>query len=108
MATITFHHEGADDDVVEVPEGTSIMRAAVTNGVAGIVGECGGQAMCATCHIYVRDEYLDALPPISDDEEEMLECATAPVLDDRSRLGCQIKLGGDLTTVEVDVPASQV
>jgi 2Fe-2S ferredoxin len=79
----------------------------VTNGVTGIVGECGGQAMCATCHVYVRDEYLDALPEISDDEDEMLDC-TAEERTGRSRLGCQVKVGPDLEQVEVDVPGSQV
>ena len=81
------------------------MRAAVTHGVAGIVGECGGQAMCATCHVYVREEYLDSVPPAAEDEEEMLDCTSAARLD-RSRLGCQLICGG--SAIEVDVPGSQI
>ncbi|MCG2620667.1 2Fe-2S iron-sulfur cluster-binding protein [Arthrobacter sp. I2-34] len=107
MAKITFNHAGGDVDVLEVEPGTSLMRAAVTNGVAGIVGECGGQAMCATCHVYVREEYLDALPEISDDEDEMLDC-TVEERTDRSRLGCQVTVGEGLDAVEVDLPESQV
>jgi 2Fe-2S ferredoxin len=107
MAKITFNHAGGDVDVLDVEPGTSLMRAAVTNGVAGIVGECGGQAMCATCHVYVREEYLDALPEIGDDEDEMLDCTTGERTD-RSRLGCQVKVGDGLEQIEVDLPESQV
>ncbi|NKX53202.1 2Fe-2S iron-sulfur cluster-binding protein [Arthrobacter mobilis] len=107
MAKISFHHGDGSTDVLEVEPGTSVMRAAVTNGVSGIVGECGGQAMCATCHVYVRQEYLDALPPVGDDEDEMLDC-TVDERTDRSRLGCQVKVGDGLEAIEVDVPESQV
>jgi 2Fe-2S ferredoxin len=107
MSKATFHHDSAQADVVEAEPGTSLMRAAVHNGVPGIVGECGGQAMCATCHVYVREPYLDALPEMIEDEDEMLDCTAAPRDGRRSRLGCQIVLGGDLDEIEVDVPASQ-
>jgi 2Fe-2S ferredoxin len=108
MAKVSFHHNDGSVDVLDVDPGTSLMRAAVTNGVAGIVGECGGQAMCATCHVYVRPEYLDGLPEISEDEEEMLECTADPRDEDRSRLGCQIKAGEGFDEIEVDVPACQI
>ncbi|KID30017.1 2Fe-2S iron-sulfur cluster-binding protein [Prauserella rugosa] len=108
MPTVIFHHANGETDVVESPEGTSVMKVALQNDVAGIVGECGGQAMCATCHVYVRDGYRDRLPEISEDEEEMLECTAAPRDEARSRLGCQVVLGPDLEEVEVDVPGSQV
>ena len=108
MPKVTFHHEGAAADVVDVEPGISLMRAAVQNGVRGIVGECGGQAMCATCHVYVRDAYLSALPQMSEDEDEMLDCTVAPRNSERSRLGCQIAVGFGLEEIQVDVPASQV
>ncbi|UNK46206.1 2Fe-2S iron-sulfur cluster-binding protein [Arthrobacter sulfonylureivorans] len=108
MAKISFHHSDGNVDVLDVDPGTSLMRAAVTNGVDGIVGECGGQAMCATCHVYVRPEYLDALPEIGEDEEEMLECTAGPRDETRSRLGCQITVGDGLEQIEVDVPDDQI
>jgi 2Fe-2S ferredoxin len=107
MAKVSFHHGDGAVDIVDVDAGTSVMRAAVTNGVAGIVGECGGQAMCATCHVYVREEYLDGLPEIGEDEEEMLDCTASPRDDSRSRLGCQLKARDDFADIEVDVPAEQ-
>ncbi|MFT4470550.1 2Fe-2S iron-sulfur cluster-binding protein [Arthrobacter sulfonylureivorans] len=108
MAKISFHHSDGNVDVLDVDPGTSLMRAAVTNGVDGIVGECGGQAMCATCHVYVRPEYLDGLPDIGDDEEEMLECTAGPRDETRSRLGCQLTVGDGLEQIEVDVPDDQI
>lgn len=108
MPKVIYHHEDGATDVVAADTGSNVMRAAVQNGVAGIVGECGGQAMCATCHVYVREPYLDSLPGIGEDEEEMLECTAAPRDERRSRLGCQLTLGGDVEEVEVDVPATQI
>ncbi|HEV7168014.1 MAG TPA: 2Fe-2S iron-sulfur cluster-binding protein [Micrococcaceae bacterium] len=108
MPKVSFHHSDGNVDVLDVDPGTTVMRAAVGNGVAGIVGECGGQAMCATCHVYVREPYLDGLPGIGDDEEEMLDCTADPRDDVRSRLGCQLTLGDGIEELEVDVPGSQV
>ena len=51
MPKVIFHRDGGATDVVDADAGSNVMRAAVQNGVAGIVGECGGQAMCATCHV---------------------------------------------------------
>ncbi|MET0979274.1 MAG: 2Fe-2S iron-sulfur cluster-binding protein [Paeniglutamicibacter terrestris] len=107
MPTITFAQSSGATTEITVAEGTSLMRAAVTNSVDGIVGECGGQAMCATCHVYVRPEFTDQLPELSDDEDEMLDCTTAERTDS-SRLGCQIKMSPALMNVVVDVPADQV
>jgi 2Fe-2S ferredoxin len=108
MSTITYHQSDGTARTLTVEDGTTVMRAAVTAGVPGIVGECGGQAMCATCHVYVRDEHLGQLPDISDDEEEMLDCATAPRDPLRSRLGCQIPIDATSDGLAVDVPESQV
>jgi 2Fe-2S ferredoxin len=104
MASITFLHADGTIATVEVPDGMSVMRAAITNDVDGIVGECGGQAMCATCHVYVQDD--PGLPPAGDDEEEMLEC-TAATREANSRLGCQLRAGRDFASVTVRVPARQ-
>lgn len=107
MPFVIFHVDDREPVRIEADEGDSVMRAAVTHGVPGIVGECGGQAMCGTCHVLVRDEYRSGLPAIGEDEEDMLDFVVARRDPDRSRLGCQLKLGEDLTELEVDVPATQ-
>jgi len=107
MPSVTYTQPDGSQQTLEVKEGTTLMRAAVSNGIDGIIGECGGQAMCATCHVYVRPEYADALPGMSDDEDEMLDCATAERLD-RSRLACQIRIDAELAEIVVDIPPAQL
>jgi ferredoxin, 2Fe-2S len=107
VAKVVFHGANGHQDALSVEDGTTVMRAAVTNGVPGIVGECGGQAMCATCHVYVREGFLDRLPAMSEDEDEMLDEAAAPRHPVRSRLGCQLRLEDQLSGLEVDIPGSQ-
>ncbi|SJM63382.1 Ferredoxin, 2Fe-2S [Gulosibacter sp. 10] len=91
---------------IDAEEGQSVMRAAILNGVDGIVGECGGQAMCATCHVFV-ERVEGELPEIGEDEDEMLDC-TADPRRENSRLGCQLSAGEDFAELEVRLPSSQV
>lgn len=67
MPTITFIHPDNRSENVSGNVGDSAMQLAVTHGVAEIVGECGGNAMCATCHVYVDAEWLGRLPAMTAD-----------------------------------------
>ncbi|MFC5064823.1 2Fe-2S iron-sulfur cluster-binding protein [Actinomycetospora atypica] len=101
MPTITFRQpDGSAEQAVAAPVGLSVMKAAVGAGVPGILAECGGQAMCATCHVYVTDDR--PLPEVSDEEDEMLDCASAPRTD-QSRLSCQLEVAEDLDGMVVVV-----
>ena len=106
MPRVVFVQPNGESQTVDVPAGTSLMNAAVKHGVDGIIGECGGVCMCATCHIYVHEEFLDRLPPIKDTEEAVLEVTNAERLPN-SRLSCQIKMTDDLDGLTVDIPPSQ-
>jgi 2Fe-2S ferredoxin len=106
MPHVVFIQPTGESQTVDVPAGTSLMTAAVKHGVEGIIGECGGVCMCATCHIYVREEFLDRLPPIKDTEEAVLEVTNAERLPN-SRLSCQIKMTDELDGLTVVVPPSQ-
>jgi 2Fe-2S ferredoxin len=59
-----------------------------------IEAACGGCCACATCHVYINEEWLNKLPPIDDDEESMLDQAFD--IKNTSRLSCQINLTDDL------------
>jgi 2Fe-2S ferredoxin len=82
------------------------METAVRNGVRGIVAECGGSLSCATCHVFVREDEVDALPAMEEMEDEML-WGTAVDRQPNSRLSCQIRVtdGFDL---HVTMPDAQV
>ncbi len=105
MAIIKYVDHAGQETEVEAPGGVSVMQAAVNNGVAGIVGECGGSAMCATCHVYVDEQDAGKFPPISPPEQEMLECTTSP-LKPNSRLGCQLVVADD-ARITVYLPETQ-
>ncbi|MFC3323733.1 2Fe-2S iron-sulfur cluster-binding protein [Mesorhizobium cantuariense] len=89
MAKICFMKEDRVLCVVEGADGQSLMEVAVANGIPGIVGECGGSLVCATCHLYVERGPVENLSPRSAMEEDMLELADTQV-ETTSRLGCQI------------------
>jgi 2Fe-2S ferredoxin len=70
----------------------------------GIKAECGGACSCATCHVYVDEAFVNLLPPLSDDEEDLL----FSTLDKRpnSRLSCQILLNEALDGLSVTIAPS--
>lgn len=107
MAEINFRFADGSIATVDVAVGTTVMQAALTCGINGIVAECGGNALCATCHVYIDPRWLDDLPPVSEDENEMLECAASP-REENSRLSCQLPITANLDGLLVTVPKSQV
>jgi ferredoxin, 2Fe-2S len=94
------------EQAIDGTVGDSVMATAVRNGVAGIVGECGGNASCATCHVWVREEYRAAVGPAHDLEDDLLDLAVAERREG-SRLSCQIELTDDLDGLTVDIPPEQ-
>lgn len=106
MTRIVFRTSEGEDHPVDVDPGTSLMLAAVGNGLEGIVGECGGSAMCATCHVYIAEEYEALVPARAPIEDDMLESAAAEVTD-RSRLGCQIPVTPEMEGMIVRMPETQ-
>ena len=106
MTTIVFRQPDGSEKFIEAEAGTSIMQAAILNGVDGIVGECGGQVMCATCHVYLDPAWADRVPPITEDEDEMLDGTASPRTAE-SRLSCQIPVTEELDGIVVLLPAEQ-
>ncbi|WP_404405146.1 2Fe-2S iron-sulfur cluster-binding protein [Pelagibacterium halotolerans] len=102
MPTITFIQPDGTHRTIEATTGTSLMQTAVAHGIVGIVGECGGSAMCATCHVLVAPDFLDGLPEISENESEMLDFAETE-RQSNSRLACQIPVSDRLEGLTVQV-----
>ena len=106
MPKVTYIEHSGKSHTYDLPLGASIMEGAVQNDVKGIIAECGGSCMCATCHVYVDDAFYDLLPDMEEEEFEMLEGAKAPRLDN-SRLGCQIRISKKLDGLIVRIPEKQ-
>ena len=104
MPTVTYVTPDGARDEVDLAEGSSVMRGAVRHGIEGIVAECGGNAMCATCHVYVEPSQLALLPAMSEEEDALLDGA-ASERRPNSRLSCQIKVTEALDGLVVRLPA---
>jgi 2Fe-2S ferredoxin len=106
MKAIFVSPDGSVDEL-EVEPGTSLMLAATSNGLTDIVGDCGGSASCATCHVYVEPEFVAHLPPMSNSENQMLDATAAP-REPNSRLSCQILMRESLDGIRVRVADPQL
>ena len=107
MPSIIFIHPDGSRQQIEASAGESAMQAATRNDLSGILAECGGNAMCATCHVYVEPDQLDRTPAQSDDEKAMLEF-TASERKPNSRLSCQLVATPELDGLVVYLPETQV
>jgi len=106
MTLITFIEPSGQVRQIDVADGWSLMQAAITGGIDGIVGECGGSCACATCHCYVDEARLADLPPPAQGELDMLENVAAERRPN-SRLACQIKAGPAIEGLVVELPSCQ-
>ena len=107
MPAITFIHPDGRHQRVEASDGESAMIAATRHGIDGILAECGGNAMCATCHVYVDQTWLARLPAMADDEDALLDGAAAERLPN-SRLSCQIKIAAAHDGLVLQLPDRQI
>ena len=105
MSKITYNTQKNKIHTVDVQNGLTVMEGAVQNDIPGIDADCGGGMACATCHVYVNEEWLDKLPAKEDGEEDMLDMAYEP--NKFSRLSCQIVVSDELDGLVVSIPEKQ-
>lgn len=106
MPRITFHLHGSADKIIDASSGQSLMEAARSNDIPGIIAECGGTLSCATCHVYVDQDWVDRIPAPDANEVDLLEAVPEP--RPGSRLSCQIMLSDAMDGLSVEVPESQI
>jgi 2Fe-2S ferredoxin len=106
MPIVTYVSSSGISRKIEAPSGMSVMQIALNHRVEGILGECGGNCMCATCHVYVDLAFLNRIPTAMDNEKFMLSIA-AEGPESNSRLSCQIKMTEDLDGIIVRLPVRQ-
>ena len=105
MAKITYIEHNGTNHTVEVQNGLTVMEGAVQNNIPGIDADCGGSMACATCHVYVKEDWLDKINKKNEGEDDMLDQAYEPKKN--SRLSCQIIVSDDLDGLVVDMPEKQ-
>ena len=105
MPKITYKdHQGASK-TIEVENGLSVMEGAIQKEIPGIDADCGGSMACATCHVYVDDQWFNKIPKAEDAEIDMIDMAFEPKKN--SRLSCQIIVNEELDGLEVTTPEKQ-
>ena len=101
MPTINVTTRNGETRAVEAKLGNSIMENLRDGGIDEILALCGGCLSCATCHVFVDDQWLDRLPAISEDEDDLLDSSDARQAN--SRLSCQLPLTEELDGIKVTV-----
>ena len=105
MPKITYNTQDDKTYTIDVQNGLTVMEGAIQNDIPGIDADCGGGMSCATCHVYVNEEWLDKLTEKEDGEEDMLDMAFEPKKN--SRLSCQLTVSDDLDGLVVTTPEKQ-
>jgi 2Fe-2S ferredoxin len=105
MAKITYKDFQGNSKSINVDNGLSVMEGAIQNEIPGIDADCGGAMACATCHVYVKEEWFNKIPKAEDAEVDMIDMAFEPKKN--SRLSCQIIVSDELDGLEVTTPEKQ-
>lgn len=106
MPKVVYVGAGGLERAIDATAGESVMATAVKNGVPGIVGECGGNASCATCHVWVGEDFWSEVGVPGDFEEDLLDMAVSERRA-TSRLSCQIAMSEALDGLTVEIPPDQ-
>ena len=105
MPKITYKTQDKNIYTIDVQNGLTVMEGAVQNDIPGIDADCGGGMACATCHVYVTEDWFDKLPKKEDGEEDMLDMAFEPKKN--SRLSCQLIVSDEMDGLVVNIPSKQ-
>tara|TARA_B100001559_G_scaffold2757_1_gene2353 strand:+ start:20 stop:340 length:321 start_codon:yes stop_codon:yes gene_type:complete len=106
MAKIKYIEHSGNQHEIDVANGLTVMEGAVQNDIPGIDADCGGGMACATCHVYVKEDWFNKLPKKEEGEDDMLDQAYEP--NQSSRLSCQIIVSDELNGLVVHLPEKQV
>ena len=105
MAKITFIDKDGNQKKIEIENGLTVMEGAIQNNITGIDADCGGSMACATCHVYVQDEWFNKIDKAEDAEQDMIDMAHEPKKN--SRLSCQLIVSDELDGLIITTPSKQ-
>ena len=106
MTKITYIEHNGKEHTIDVQNGLTVMEGAVQNDIPGIDADCGGSMACATCHVYVKDDWYNKLDEKNEGEDDMIDQAYEPKKN--SRLSCQITVSDKIEGLVVRLPEKQV
>ena len=106
MAKVTYIENNGKSHTINVENGLTVMEGAVQNNIPGIDADCGGSMACATCHVYVKEDWFNKIPSKQEGEDDMLDQAYEPKKN--SRLSCQIEVSDNIDGLEVNLPEKQL
>ncbi len=105
MPKITYIEYNGKSHQIDVANGLTVMEGAVQNNIPGIDADCGGSMACATCHVYVKEDWFNKLPIKENGEEDMIDMAFEP--NKFSRLSCQLTVSDEIDGLVVQLPKKQ-
>lgn len=101
MANITVVTRDGQSKDVAAENGLSLMEVIRDNGFDELLALCGGCCSCATCHVHIDPAFADKLPPMGEDENDLLD--STDHRDENSRLSCQIPMSDALDGLVVTI-----
>ena len=105
MPKITYIDNEGNSKTIDVENGLSVMEGAIQNNIPGIDADCGGSMACATCHVYVEEQWINKLPKAEEAEVDMIDMAFEPKKN--SRLSCQLIVSDELNWLTVTTTSKQ-
>ena len=101
MPKLTVVNRAGEESTVDVAAGLTVMEAIRDNGFDELLALCGGCCSCATCHVHVDPAFTDKLPPMSEDEDDLLDSSDHRT--ETSRLSCQVPFTAELDGLKVTI-----
>lgn len=101
MPKLVVVNRAGEEKAVEATSGLSVMEAIRDNGFDELLALCGGCCSCATCHVHVDPAFMSQLPPMGDDENDLLD--SSDHRGETSRLSCQLQMSDALDGLRVTI-----
>ena len=101
MTSITITDRSGTERAIKAKDGLSLMENIRDAGFDELLALCGGCMSCATCHVFIDEAFVDRLPTLSEDENDLLDSSDAR--QPNSRLSCQVPIGPDLAGLRATI-----
>ena len=101
MPQITVVNQAGEETTIDAPTGRTLMEVIRDNGFDELLALCGGCCSCATCHVHIDPAFMDKMPKLGDDENDLLD--SSDHRNEFSRLSCQVPISDALTGLRVTI-----